>query len=223
LHSVLHSRASVAADASTGRTDTPDPPTITYHTWFRLHYNQIISGTGVSKRTWLGIEAVAGLHPEAAPQQLLFELPRAAPPRREGLTAVIQEAYIQGISTHSVDDPVRTMGMEGASKTQGSRPCGEIQDPGFAAVRRDRRVRESFLVTADRREVAVSLARCDLRQGSPRPPHRLGRGNRRGCGEHAWLLRWARHHRRRQRSRAVLTGSLRSLRGVKLVVSDAHD
>jgi putative transposase len=52
-------------------------------------------------------------------------------PRRtaeKALTAVIQEAYIQGISTRSVDDLVRAMGMEGISKSQVSRLCAEIDD-----------------------------------------------------------------------------------------------
>ena len=52
-------------------------------------------------------------------------------PRRmveKALTAVIQEAYIQGISTRSVDDLVRAMGMEGISKSQVSRLCGEIDE-----------------------------------------------------------------------------------------------
>ncbi len=35
--------------------------------------------------------------------------------------AVIQEAYIQGISTRSVDDLVKAMGMSGISKSQVSR------------------------------------------------------------------------------------------------------
>jgi transposase-like protein len=39
---------------------------------------------------------------------------------------VIQEAYIQGISTRSVDDLVKAMGMEGISKSQVSRLCAEI-------------------------------------------------------------------------------------------------
>src|SRR3978361_405787 len=50
-------------------------------------------------------------------------------PRRmseKALTAVIQEAYIQGISTRSVDDLVKAMGMDGISKSQVSRLCGEI-------------------------------------------------------------------------------------------------
>ena len=52
-------------------------------------------------------------------------------PRRmaeKALTAVIQEAYIQGISTRSVDDLVRSMGMDGISKSQVSRLCGDIDE-----------------------------------------------------------------------------------------------
>ena len=41
---------------------------------------------------------------------------------------MIQEAYIQGVSTRSVDDLVQAMGMSGASKSQVSRLCGEIDD-----------------------------------------------------------------------------------------------
>jgi putative transposase len=52
-------------------------------------------------------------------------------PRRlaeKALTAVIQEAYIQGVSTRSVDDLVKAMGMSGISKSQVSRLCEEIDD-----------------------------------------------------------------------------------------------
>ena len=44
----------------------------------------------------------------------------------KALAAVIQEAYIQGVSTRSVDDLVQAMGMSGISKSQVSRLCGEI-------------------------------------------------------------------------------------------------
>ena len=50
-------------------------------------------------------------------------------PRRmaeKALTAVIQEAYIQGISTRSVDELVKAMGMTGISKSQVSRLCEDI-------------------------------------------------------------------------------------------------
>src|ERR1700739_3327337 len=51
-------------------------------------------------------------------------------PRRmaeKALTAVVQEAYIQGVSTRSVDDLVQAMGM------------WHLEEPGFTAVWRDRR------------------------------------------------------------------------------------
>jgi putative transposase len=52
-------------------------------------------------------------------------------PRRtaeKALAAVIQEAYIQGVSTRSVDALVQSMGMSGISKSQVSRLCGEIDE-----------------------------------------------------------------------------------------------
>ncbi|HEY5051628.1 MAG TPA: IS256 family transposase [Acidothermaceae bacterium] len=60
-------------------------------------------------------------------------------PRRmaeKALTAVIQEAYIQGISTRSVDDLVKALGMEGISKSQVSRLCGEIDERVHAFLAR---------------------------------------------------------------------------------------
>jgi transposase-like protein len=50
-------------------------------------------------------------------------------PRRaaeKALTAVIQEAYVHGVSTRSVDDLVKALGMTGISKSQVSRLCQEI-------------------------------------------------------------------------------------------------
>ena len=52
-------------------------------------------------------------------------------PRRlaeKALAAVIQEAYVQGISTRSVDELVRAMGGSGVSKSQVSRLCEEIDE-----------------------------------------------------------------------------------------------
>ena len=46
----------------------------------------------------------------------------------KALTAVIQEAYVHGVSTRSVDDLVKAMGMSGISKSQVSRLCEEIDD-----------------------------------------------------------------------------------------------
>ena len=100
-------------------------------------------------------------------------------PRRmaeKALTAVIQEAYIQGVSTRSVDELVRAMGMTGISKSQ-SRPC---EGGGQPAVRRDRRQDRGLSRPAPGGRVAVYLAGRDLCEGAPRWSHRLGRGDRRG-------------------------------------------
>jgi putative transposase len=50
-------------------------------------------------------------------------------PRRTAetaLTAVIQETHVQGITTRSVDDLVKALGMNGISKGEVSRLCAEI-------------------------------------------------------------------------------------------------
>ena len=52
-------------------------------------------------------------------------------PRRtaeKALTAVIQEAYVQGVSTRSVDELVKAMGGTGISKSQVSRLCEDIDE-----------------------------------------------------------------------------------------------
>ena len=52
-------------------------------------------------------------------------------PRRtaeKALVAVIQEAYVAGVSTRSVDDLVQAMGMTGISSSQVSRLCAEIDE-----------------------------------------------------------------------------------------------
>ena len=60
-------------------------------------------------------------------------------PRRtaeKALTAVIQEAYVHGVSTRSVDDLVKAMGMTGISKSQVSRLCAEIDERVHAFLSR---------------------------------------------------------------------------------------
>ena len=58
-------------------------------------------------------------------------LPSFLEPRRtaeKALTAVIQEAYVHGVSTRAVDDLVKAMGASGISKSQVSRLCAEIDE-----------------------------------------------------------------------------------------------
>ena len=57
--------------------------------------------------------------------------PSLLEPRRRAeraLVAVVQEAYVQGVSTRRVDDLVRALGMEGISKNQVSRMCQELDE-----------------------------------------------------------------------------------------------
>ena len=59
------------------------------------------------------------------------DFPAFLEPRRlaeKALAAVVQEAYVHGVSTRSVDDLVKAMGMTGISKSQVSRLCEEIDD-----------------------------------------------------------------------------------------------
>ncbi len=61
-------------------------------------------------------------------------------PRRRAeraLVAVVQEAYVQGVSTRKVDALVRTLGLEGISKSEVSRLCAEL-DRGVKAFRERR-------------------------------------------------------------------------------------
>jgi putative transposase len=55
--------------------------------------------------------------------------PSLLEPRRRAeraLVGVVQEAYIQGVSTRRVDDLVQALGMQGISKSQVSRLCAEL-------------------------------------------------------------------------------------------------
>jgi putative transposase len=60
-------------------------------------------------------------------------------PRRTAeptLAAVIQEAYVQGVSTRSIDELVKAMGMSGISKSQVSRCAPRRQSDRSAGRRR---------------------------------------------------------------------------------------
>lgn len=46
----------------------------------------------------------------------------------EALAAVIQEAYVHGVSTRKVDDLVRQMGLDGVDKSTVSRICARLDD-----------------------------------------------------------------------------------------------
>jgi putative transposase len=141
-------------------------------------------------------------------------------PRRmaeKALTAVIQEAYIQGISTRSVDDLVQAMGLSGISKSQVSRLCEEIDgrvktfldrpiegdwpylwiDATYVKVRQDGRIVSVAVTTA----VAVNT-----------DGRREVLGMDIGVSEAETF--WIEFLRKLKR---------RGLAGVKLVISDAHE
>ena len=141
-------------------------------------------------------------------------------PRRlaeKALTAVIQEAYIQGISTRSVDDLVKAMGMSGVSKSQVSRLVEEIDDKVQAFLTRPIegdwpylwidatyiKVREAGRIVS----VAVTLA-----VGANADGRREVLGMAVGPSEAETF--WTDFLRSLAR---------RGLRGVKLVISDAHE
>ena len=84
---------------------------------------------GYRMRDW---ETRAGTVPVAIPKLRKGSyFPSFLDPRRaseKALVAVIQEAYVQGVSTRSVDALVKSMGMSGISKSQVSRLCEDIDD-----------------------------------------------------------------------------------------------
>src|ERR1044071_3891990 len=88
---------------------------------------RVTSRNGYRERTW---ETRAGSVELKIPKLRSGSyFPEFLEPRRtaeKALTAVIQEAYIKGISTRSVDDLVKALGMSGVSKSQVSRLCEEI-------------------------------------------------------------------------------------------------
>ena len=141
-------------------------------------------------------------------------------PRRlaeKALTAVVQEAYVHGVSTRSVDDLVKAMGMSGISKSQVSRLCAEIDERVKAFLSRPiegdwpylwidatyLKVRESGRIVS----VAVIIAVAVNSDG-----RREVLGMDIGPSEAETF--WTAFLRKLAR---------RGLRGVKLVISDAHE
>jgi putative transposase len=141
-------------------------------------------------------------------------------PRRmaeKALTAVIQEAYIQGISTRSVDDLVQAMGMSGVSKSQVSRLCADIDDRVKAFLDRPIEGDWPYLwidatyvkVRQDQRTVSVAVT-IAMAVNSDGRREVLGMD----IGPSEAETFWTDFLRKLKR---------RGLKGVKLVISDAHE
>src|SRR3954452_13712225 len=141
-------------------------------------------------------------------------------PRRiaeKALTAVIQEAYIQGVSTRSVDDLVKAMGMTGISKSQVSRLCEEIDDRVKAFLDRPIEGDWPYLwldatyvkVRQNSRVISVAVI---IAVGVNSDGRREVLGMDIGASEAEPF--WTAFLRKLRQ---------RGLRGVKLVVSDAHE
>ena len=146
-------------------------------------------------------------------------LPAFLEPRRtaeKALVAVIQEAYIQGVSTRSVDELVKAMGMTGISKSQVSRLCSEIDERVNAFLARPLegdwpylwidatyvKVRQAGRIVSVAVIIAVAVNTDGVREivGVAVGPSEA---------ETFWL-------------RFLRDLTRRGLRGVKMVISDAH-
>ncbi len=141
-------------------------------------------------------------------------------PRRtaeKALAAVIQEAYVQGISTRSVDDLVQAMGMSGISKSQVSRLCAEIDERVQAFLQRPIEGDWPYLwidatyVKVRQNGRIVSVATI-IAIGANTDGRREVLGMQVGASEAEPF--WTDFLR---------TLTRRGLRGVKLVISDAHE
>ena len=141
-------------------------------------------------------------------------------PRRtaeKALAAVIQEAYIQGVSTRAVDQLVMAMGMTGISKSQVSRLCAEIDERVGAFLDRPLegdwpylwidatyvKVREAGRIVSKAVIIAVAVNTDGVREV-------LGMAVGPSEAETFW-------------TDFLRTLTRRGLRGVKLVISDAHE
>jgi transposase-like protein len=141
-------------------------------------------------------------------------------PRRlaeKALAAVIQEAYVQGVSTRAVDELVKALGMSGISKSQVSRLCAELDERVQEFLQRPLegdwpylwldatylRVRQAGRIVSVAAIIAVAVNSDGRREV-------LGLALGASEAEPFW-------------TDFLRSLTRRGLRGVKLVVSDAHE
>jgi putative transposase len=146
--------------------------------------------------------------------------PSLLEPRRraeQALLAVVQEAYVHGVSTRKVDDLLKGLGLDGISKSEVSRMCSEL-DPLVEAFRTRPLAGEHPYLWVD---ATYHKVRVDGRVTNQATVVAVGvthEGERQVLGVDVGP----------SEDRAFWTAFLRSLvkrglRGVRLVISDAHE
>ena len=180
--------------------------------------DRINQRNGYRDRVWETRAGTVELHIPKLRKGSYF--PAFLEPRRmaeKALTAVIQEAYVQGVSTRSVDDLVKAMGMSGISKSQVSRLCEEIDGKVKAFLERPIEgdwpyiwIDATYLKV--RRGGRIVSVAAIIAVGVNSDGRREVLGMEIGTSEAEPI--WTEFLRQLTR---------RGLRGVKLVVSDAHE
>lgn len=146
--------------------------------------------------------------------------PSLLQPRRRAehaLLAVVQEAYVHGVSTRKVDDLVKALGVDGISKSEVSRICGTL-DTVVAAFRTRALTGEHRYLWVDATYQKVRVDGRVVSQATVVAVGITGDGDRQVLGVDVGP----------SEDRAFWTAFLRSLvkrglTGVRLVVSDAHE
>jgi transposase-like protein len=146
--------------------------------------------------------------------------PSLLQPRRraeQALLTVVQEAYVHGVSTRKVDDLVKALGLEGLSKSEVSRICGEL-DPIVEAFRTRPLVGEYPYLWLDATYHKVRVEGRVVSQATVVAIGVTTEGERQIVGIDVGA----------SEDRAFWTAFLRSLvkrglAGVRLVISDAHE
>lgn len=135
----------------------------------------------------------------------------------KALAAVVQEAYVQGISTRSVDELVKALGMSGISKSQVSRLCEEIDERVQAFLNRPLEgdwpylwIDATYVKVRDAGRIVSVAAIIAVAVNSEGRREVLGMATGPSEAEPFWTA-------------FLRSLTRRGLRGVKLVISDAHE